>query len=157
MFGELIPLGGGDSIPLLKTELLVGRREACDIVLRYPNVSSQHCKLMVENGYWYVDDLGSSNGTKVNGNRVQRKRVDPGDTVTFAKHKYQMAYSPQDLGAIGPPPADDDDFMQIMQKSLLDRAGLNRRGENASRRYDVRDDRAGQLKEKKQMREEDER
>jgi adenylate cyclase len=111
---------------------------------------------MVENGYWYVDDLGSSNGTKVNGSRVQRKRVDPGDTVTFAKHKYQMTYSPSDLGAIGPPPADDDDFMQIMQKSLLDRAGLNRRGDNASRRYDVKDNRAGQLKEKKKLRDEDE-
>ena len=157
MFGELIPLGGGDSIPLLKMELLVGRREACDIVLRYPNVSSQHCKMMVENGYWYVDDLGSSNGTRVNGNRVmQRKRVDPGDTVTFAKHKFQLAYSPQDLGAIGPPPPDDDAFMQIMQKSLLDRAGLARRQDQTSRRYDVRDDRAGQLEEKKKLRKEEE-
>jgi hypothetical protein len=87
---------------------------------------------------------------------VQRKRVDPGDTVTFAKHKYQMTYSPQDLGAIGPPPPDDDDFMQIMQKSLLDRAGLNRRHDkNASRRYDVKDDRAGQIKEKKNLRDQD--
>jgi adenylate cyclase len=158
MFGELIPLGGGDSIPLLKQELLVGRRESCDIVLRYPNVSSQHCKLLVENGYWYVDDLGSSNGTKVNGSRVNRKRIDPGDTVAFAKHKYQMAYSPADLGAMGPPPADDDDFLQIMQKSLLDRAGLNRRGHvNQNRRYDVKDNREGQLKEKKEIRRQDDK
>ena len=33
MYGELIPKGGGDAIPLLKEELLVGRRESCDIVL----------------------------------------------------------------------------------------------------------------------------
>jgi len=156
MFGELIPVGGGDSIPLLKTELLIGRRESCDIVLRYPNVSSQHCKLAVESGYWYVDDLGSSNGTKVNGSRVQRKRVDPGDTIAFAKHKYQMTYSPADLGAIGPPPPEDDDFMQIMQKSLLDRAGLNRRTQQTTRRFEVKDDRAGQLKEKKEVRKESE-
>src|SRR5687768_11012753 len=159
MFGELIPLGGGGSIPLLKSELMVGRREACDIVLRYANVSAQHCKLVVENGYWYVDDLGSSNGTKVNGSRVQRKRIDPGDTVAFAKHKFQMAYSPSDLGAIGPPPPDDDDFMQIMQKSLLDRAGLNRRAVQRpqEKRYDVKDNREGQLKEKKEIRKEDEK
>lgn len=155
MFGELIPLGGGDSIPLLKTELFVGRREACDIVLRYPNVSSQHCKLMVENGYWYVDDLGSSNGTRVNGSRVQRKRIDPGDEVTFAKHKFQMTYSPGDLGAIGPPPPDDEYMLQVMQKSLLERAGLDRRGENKSKRYDAKDDRPGQLKEKKKRPEDD--
>jgi predicted component of type VI protein secretion system len=151
MYGELIPLGGGDSIPLLKTELLVGRREACDIVLRYPNVSSQHCKMSVEDGYWYVEDLNSSNGTKVNGNRITRKRLDPGDAVTFAKQKYQISYSPQDLGAVGPPPSDEDDFMEIMKKSLLDRAGLNRRGPQTSGRYDVNDDRAGQTKEKREL------
>ena len=69
MNGELIPIGGGDPIPLLKRELLVGRREACDIVLRFANVSAHHCKLVVKNGYWYVIDQNSRNGTKVNGNR----------------------------------------------------------------------------------------
>ena len=39
MLGELLPLGGGDPIPLLKQQLLVGRRESCDIVLRFANVS----------------------------------------------------------------------------------------------------------------------
>ena len=45
MYGQLLPLGGGDPIPLLKTELLVGRRESCDIVLRFANVSAHHCQL----------------------------------------------------------------------------------------------------------------
>lgn len=155
MFGELIPVGGGDSIPMIKTDLLAGRRETCDIVLRYPNVSSQHCRFQVESGYWYVEDLNSSNGTRVNGSRVTRKRIDPGDTISIARHKYQIAYSPQDLGAIGPPPADaDDDFMQIMQKSLLSRAGLDRRPEKTSRRYDVTDNRQGQLEDKKKLKDE---
>ncbi len=66
MFGELLPLGGGDPIPLLKKQLLVGRRESCDIVLRFANVSAHHCQLMVSNGYWYVKDMGSRNGIKVN-------------------------------------------------------------------------------------------
>jgi hypothetical protein len=153
MYGELIPVGGGDSIPLLKSELLVGRRESCDIVLRYPNVSSQHCKLSLESGYWFVEDLHSSNGTKVNGTRVTRKRLDPGATISFAKHQYEITYRPEDLGAEGAPPADEDDFMHIMQKSLLSRAGLDRRGHQVPRRYDVTDDRAGQIKEKKQRKE----
>ncbi len=62
MFGELIPVGGGDTIPLLKKTLLVGRRESCDIVLRFPNVSAHHCQLQVEGGYWYVHDQKSRNG-----------------------------------------------------------------------------------------------
>ena len=101
MLGELVPVGGGDPIPLLKRKLLVGRREGCDITLRFANVSAHHCQLSLEHGYWFVKDLNSRNGTKVNGTRVTRKRIDPGDSIGFAKHKYTMNYSPVDLGAAG--------------------------------------------------------
>ena len=85
MNGELIPVGGGDPIPLLKTELLVGRRESCDIVLRFANVSAHHCKMEVRDGYWYVVDQNSRNGTKVNGVQVDEKRLDPGDVLAVAR------------------------------------------------------------------------
>ena len=127
MFGQLIPLGGGDPIPLLKNTLLIGRVESCDIVLRFPNVSSRHCNLALDGGYWFVTDLDSSNGTKVNGNRILRKRLDPGDELSVAKHKYKIDYAPSDCGAMGPPPPDEDEIAQIMSASLLQRAGLNRR------------------------------
>ena len=107
MYGELIPLGGGDPIPLLKKQLLVGRRESCDIVLRFANVSAHHCELTVREGYFYVRDLQSRNGIKVNGLRVNEKRLDPGDELAVAKHRYEIHYSPFDLGAVGPPPPDD--------------------------------------------------
>ena len=82
MYGELVPLGGGDPIPLLKKKLVIGRRESCDIVLRFPNISSRHCELTLQSGYWYIQDLDSRNGIRVNGVRVEvgEKRVDPGDT-----------------------------------------------------------------------------
>jgi adenylate cyclase len=130
MFGELVPLGGGDPIPLLKKRLIIGRRESCDIVLRFANVSGQHCEMVADNGYWFVMDKGSRNGTKVNGVRVMsmRKRLDPGDTLYVAKHKYEVRYSPaEQLGASGEPPADEDDIRDIMNQSLLERAGLQRR------------------------------
>lgn len=126
MFGELVPLGGGDPIPLLKSTLLVGRRESCDIVLRFSNVSSHHCELNLEDGYWFVRDLQSRNGVKVNGVRVTNKRVDPGDILSVAKHKYEVQYSPADLGALGTPPPDPADA-DIFSQSLLERAGLARR------------------------------
>src|SRR5262245_5834109 len=87
MLGELFPIGGGDTIPLLKSRLLVGRRESCDIVLRFPNVSAHHCQLEVEGGYWYVKDLNSRNGVKVNDIRVSEKCLHPGDTLSVARHK----------------------------------------------------------------------
>jgi adenylate cyclase len=125
MYGELIPQGGGDPIPLLKKNLLVGRRESCDIVLRFSNVSAHHCQLFVNGGYWYVRDKNSRNGVKVNGLRVTEKRLDPGDVLSVSKHRYEVKYSPVELGAVGPPPPDEAEA-DIFSKSLLDRAGLNK-------------------------------
>ncbi len=156
MYGELIPVGGGDPIPLLKKNLLVGRRESCDIVLRFPNVSAHHCQLTVNGGYWYVKDLGSKNGVKVNNVRVTEKRLDPGDVLAVAKHRYEVHYSPAELGAVGPPPVEDL-TTNIFSKSLLERAGLVKDATSGSsrkaavsggepRRYDVMNDEAGQIK-----------
>jgi adenylate cyclase len=124
--GTLVPLGGGDPIPLLKAELTVGRAESCDIVLRFPNVSSRHCQLQLSEGYWVITDLDSRNGVKVGGERVTRKRIDPGQKVSIAKHDYTLEYSPGDNGAVGPPPIEDE-VDQFMNASLLQRANLQRK------------------------------
>lgn len=126
LLGELVPQGGGDTIPLLKPKLLVGRREDCDIVLRFGNVSSEHCELSLESGYWFVKDLNSRNGTRINGFRVTKKRLDPGDTLSIAKRDYKARYSPNELGAAGPPP-DVDVVEEILSRSLMEGAGLDRR------------------------------
>ena len=149
MYGELIPLGGGDPIPLLKPQLLVGRRESCDIVLRFANVSAHHCQLAIDNGYLYVRDLQSRNGIKVNDVRKPESRLDPGDVLSIAKHKYRVEYDPSELGAVGPPPPDNLS-QEIMGESLLSRAGLDRnkqfRDSGARRRYDPTNMNAGQIK-----------
>lgn len=156
MYGELVPVGGGDPIPLLKRSLLVGRRESCDIVLRFSNVSAHHCQLTVNAGYWYVRDLKSRNGIKVNGARVTERRVDPGDVLLIAKHAYRMEYYPADLGAVGPPPPEVSES-SIFGKSLLERAGLERERPGKTKvesepdpdqpmRYEVTNDLPGQLR-----------
>lgn len=116
-----MPLGGGDPIPLLKSKLLIGRRDSCDIVLRFPNVSSQHCVLELVNGYWSVRDLGSSNGTKVNGSRVDTRWLLPGDELGVAKHRYKVTYTPQTEAE--PPPVEGENI----SISLMEKAGLTRR------------------------------
>jgi len=151
----LIPQGGGDPIPLLKKSLLVGRRESCDIVLRFSNVSAHHCQLTVNGGYWFVRDMKSRNGVKVNGLRVEEKRLDPGDVLSIAKHKYEVNYSPAELGAVGPPPPDMPDEA-LFRKSLLERAGLEKPEASRAKikrgphdedpRYDVLDDRPDQIR-----------
>ena len=136
MFGELVPIGGGDPIPLMKKRLRIGRREGCDIILKFGNVSGHHCLLEVDEGYWFIRDLRSRNGIKVDGKKIAqgvRKRLDPNCKVTVAKHVFELEYDPMELGAYGTPPQDEqvDDFFR---ESLLDRAGLNRRDSNEKKK-----------------------
>ncbi|MEW4528647.1 FHA domain-containing protein [Maioricimonas sp. JC845] len=124
--GELVPCGGGDPIPLLQSKLVVGRRADCDIVLEFPNVSGHHCQFELTNGYWFVRDLQSRNGIKVNGERYDTKWLQPHDEIAIAKHRFEIVYEP-DTDA--PPPEDDDPFAV----GLLEKAGLARRREQARR------------------------
>ena len=114
--GKLVPCGGGDPIPLLESPLLVGRRSACDITLKFPDVSSRHCTLTYEDGFWVVDDCGSRNGVRVNGERVERKVLYPEDRISIASHRFIVHYTPE--GSL--PPAEDDTFA----KSLLEKIGM---------------------------------
>jgi len=120
MLGILVPVGGGDSIPLLKPQLIVGRRPSCDIQLDFPNVSSHHCRLEYVNGYWKATDL-SRNGTKVNGERIDEKFLQPGDNIGFSKHFFEIQYTPDPDGV--PPVVEEVDPFSI---SLLEKAGLGR-------------------------------
>ncbi len=121
LLGELVPFGGGDTIPLLKRQITIGRRSSCDIVLEFANISSQHCEFELENGYWIVRDLGSRNGVKVNGERVDSKWLQPGDEIVIAKHRYEMRYTP--TGDAPPPELEGEN---PFARSLLEKAGLAR-------------------------------
>jgi len=120
--GELIPVGGGDNIPLIREQLTVGRRESCDICMQFPNISGRHCELTFRNGYWYVRDLNSTNGVKVNGVRVNDKLLHPGDELSIGKRRYNIQYNlPADQRGLEEETSED-----IMSQSLLERAGLEK-------------------------------
>jgi len=114
--GKLVPCGGGDPIGLIESPLLVGRRSACDITLKFADVSSRHAVLTYEDGFWVVEDCGSRNGVRVNGERVERKVLYPEDRISFASHRFIIHYTPE--GSL--PPAEDDTF----SKSLLEKIGM---------------------------------
>ncbi|MGL4552900.1 MAG: FHA domain-containing protein, partial [Gemmataceae bacterium] len=65
---------------------VIGRAPDCDIVMGQSDVSGRHCRLSRASGAWSVEDLGSSNGTFVNGRRLAPQSptaVGPGDAVTL--------------------------------------------------------------------------
>lgn len=127
MYGVLVPVKGGDDIVLNKTEMVLGRHPSCNIVLKFANVSGKHCKLAMLNGYWYVIDLKSSNGTKINGMRVMDHRVDPGQKISFASNEFYLKYDPVANGTDGfnPPEFFEVDFFR---HSLFENAGLDKPG-----------------------------
>ncbi|MEA2475252.1 MAG: hypothetical protein QOE06_3167 [Thermoleophilaceae bacterium] len=65
------------------SRMLVGRSRDCDITVDDPNVSRRHAELRNEDGRWVVTDLGSTNGVKVNGRRVENASLEPGDELVF--------------------------------------------------------------------------
>lgn len=125
MNGRLVPVSGGDPIPLLKKKIVIGRRSDCDICLPFANVSGQHCELRFIEGMWLIKDLDSSNGVKVNTEKVKKKRLMPGDQVTIARHHpYRIEYNVEGSGPTvdrGEAGAGDSN---VFAKSLLERAGL---------------------------------
>jgi sigma-B regulation protein RsbU (phosphoserine phosphatase) len=73
-----------EKIPLHGTLTIVGRDVTCDIVIDAPTVSSRHFMILNRNGQYSVEDLGSMNGTFVNGHSLTRRiRLFSGDRITL--------------------------------------------------------------------------
>lgn len=64
-------------------ELMIGRHHGCDVVVSHPTVSRHHARLIFRDGGWVVQDLESTNGTRLNGKRVGRCRLRPGDQLAL--------------------------------------------------------------------------
>jgi pSer/pThr/pTyr-binding forkhead associated (FHA) protein len=104
MRAQLVPLDGTPPIDLGKDLTLVGRRDECDLCLRHKSVSKMHCVIVKTDGLLLLRDLGSTNGTRVNGQRVRRAALLPNDQLTIAGFKFRVFFGPDD--AVPPPPQD---------------------------------------------------
>lgn len=83
---ELVQLGKTTRAwPLSKDAVVIGRLETCDVIVADPGASRRHAEIRREGDEWVVIDLGSTNGTEVNGKRVNRHRLAPGDRIVFGE------------------------------------------------------------------------
>src|SRR2546421_12169112 len=73
--------GERKSFSITRDVTVMGRREDCDFRIPLGDISRKHCRLIKEDEALKVEDLGSSNGTYVNGKRVHDAELAPGDTV----------------------------------------------------------------------------
>ncbi len=81
----------GTTLPLTSSAILIGRAASCTLVLDDDYSSSRHARLYPENGQWFVEDLGSTNGTFIGQRRVDRPTpVRPGDEVRVGKSTLEL-------------------------------------------------------------------
>ena len=109
MIAKLIPADGSHPITLVRDVTVVGRKRGlADIVLDHQGISKLHCAIAKTDGLLFVRDLGSTNGTKVNGQRVTRGALLPGDELAFGSLKFRVHLGP------GEPEAGHDDKTEML-------------------------------------------
>ena len=88
---QLIPLKGGAVLEVPEGLTLVGRDSSCDVQLAEGFVSKMHCVLACVDGRLLVRDLGSTNGTQVNGVRVSRAPLQGQDVLSVGRRAFRVA------------------------------------------------------------------
>ncbi|HTK74896.1 MAG TPA: FHA domain-containing protein [Gemmataceae bacterium] len=103
MPAQLLSLSEGPSILLDKPIMLVGRHEECDLQLNSRKVSRKHCCIAQAKDHLVIRDLGSTNGIRINGTRVQGGILRTGDELMIGNFRYQVSTDgPRDVIAAAP-------------------------------------------------------
>src|SRR5262245_31177638 len=153
MRASLIPLDGGQTIELVKDVTVIGRKEFCDVRLDDPSVSKVHLLIAKSDGLLLFRDMCSTNGTKVNGQRVIRGMLLPNDNLQIAACKFQvqlLASEPQEAGnKPDATPRPDDAVVRVFKADDLARPGfvdaMKPQNDPALPRGDVNDGRIGKF------------
>src|SRR4051812_29166583 len=94
-------------VPFVREEITIGRQEGNTIRLTERNVSRRHARLMRQNGHVVVEDLGSSNGTRINGERISgQSAVKDGDLIQIGG--YDLARQSEVAARARPAPVQDE-------------------------------------------------
>lgn len=132
--------GTATTVRLTKPESIIGRQTDCQVRIPVAEVSRQHCRLTREGegGLW-VEDLGSRNGTLVNGRPIEgRTQLQPGDSLTAGPLTFvvQINGTPSEdeasatrLGQRSATPADEHKTQPTIQSGLLEAEGLSAPGD----------------------------
>jgi pSer/pThr/pTyr-binding forkhead associated (FHA) protein len=96
----------GMSFPLTGNQIIIGREEGLDIVLQDPEASRRHARISWQAGQFFVEDMGSTNGTFANGVQITAPQMlNPGDTIGIGQTAlvFQVAGAPVGVPQYQPP------------------------------------------------------
>lgn len=80
----------GELEAIAKERFVIGRGKHCDLVINSGKVSREHAVILTENDEFFIEDLGSSNGTWFNKQRIKRRRVEDGDEYFICSEKVKL-------------------------------------------------------------------
>ena len=115
MRAQLQPVDGGQPIDIIKDLIIIGRKDDCDVRLEHKSVSKIHCVIVKTDGLLLLRDLGSTNGTRVNGTRVRRAALLPNDQLAVAHFKFRIFLGPDEA----PVPVQPHEHTQALNQSEL--------------------------------------
>ena len=80
----------GDQERIIKERFVIGRGKHCDFVINSGKVSREHAVILHEGNDWIIEDLGSSNGTWYNKQRIKRRKIEDGDEYFICSEKIRL-------------------------------------------------------------------
>jgi pSer/pThr/pTyr-binding forkhead associated (FHA) protein len=95
------PDGSQAEFPLAAEVVLIGRDETADIRVEEPLVSRAHARIERRGERHWLIDLGSTNLTRVNGEVIRERRLDPGDELQFGRARCEYVGAPTPAAAGG--------------------------------------------------------
>ena len=103
---KLVVVGGdqaGKAIPIRTSEFLIGRGEECHLRPHSKSISRKHCAIVAEGDRLTIEDFGSTNGTFVNGERLQQRReLNNGDRIKILKWEFELQVTANPKGKARP-------------------------------------------------------
>jgi hypothetical protein len=90
---SLFVIFNGQKVPVNKEEFVIGRgSKTADLPIKDGNISRRHAAIVLQNGAFYMKDLGSTNGIEFNGQRVDSRRIEEGDIYQLCDYELRFTY-----------------------------------------------------------------
>jgi len=90
---EISEPNAGKEYPLLENEIIIGRGSNCDLVISDEDVSRRHAKILCKGKGFIIEDLDSTNGTYVNGQKIERAVLTDGDRLRVGGKSFTFSLS----------------------------------------------------------------